>query len=312
MKRINNLYAKIISVDNLKLADKKAQKGKSKQFGVINHNLNKEQNILDLHKILLNKEYKTSKYSVFIIKEKKIREISRLPYFPDRIVHHAIMNYLEKIFVNSFISQTYNCIKRRGILKGLIQLNKDLKKGEYKYCLKLDIRKFYPSINNEILKKKLRIKFKDKDLLNLLDEIIDSNKRGIPLGNYLSQYFANFYLSSFDHWMKEVKKIKSYIRYCDDMIVLGNDKKELHLLAKEIQEYLKKNIDLELSKYQVFPTRCGIDFLGYVSYPTHISLRKSIKQKMKKTLNNKNKSSYYGWTKHCNARNLERKYNICK
>lgn len=310
MKRINNLYTKIITIENLTLADKKAQKGKYKQLEVIKHNKNKEENIRKLHQILTKKEFKTSEYSLFTIKEKKERQISRLPYFPDRIIHHAIMIHLEKIFVASFISQTYNCIKKRGILKGLKRLNKDLHNKEYKYCLKLDVKKFYESIDKEILKKKLRTKFKDVDLLNLLDEIIDSNPKGIPLGNLPSQFFANFYMNSFDHWIKEVKKVQSYVRYCDDICILGDNKLYLHNLSKEIITYLSNNLKLTLSKYQVFPTKCGIDFLGYVSYPTHIKLRKSIKEKMRKTLNNRNKASYYGWLKHCNARNLERKLNI--
>lgn len=179
MKRIGNLYNKIITIENLILADKNAQKGKSKQFGVIRHNRNREENILKLHEILKNKTYKTSEYKKFIIYEPKKREISRLEYFPNRIMHHALMQYLEPIFTKCFISQTYSCIKKRGIHKCLQDLNKSLKdKENTKYCLKIDIKKFYPSINLGILKSKLRTKFKDKDLLTLLDEIIDSNRGG--------------------------------------------------------------------------------------------------------------------------------------
>ena len=131
-----------------------------------------------------------------------------MPYFPDRILQHAIMIHLEKIFVESFISQTYNCIKNRGIHKALHKLTVGIRDENSNYCLKLDIHKFYESIDKEILKLKLADKFKDKDLLNLLNNIVDSNPKGIPIGNLLSQYFANFYLNSFDHWIKENKKIK--------------------------------------------------------------------------------------------------------
>lgn len=311
MKRINNLYNNIISIENLNIADKKAQRGKKNQVGVINHNLNKKQNILELHNTLVNREFSTSKYSVFTIKEKKDRIISVLPYFPDRIVHHSIMNFLEKIFVDSFISQTYSCIKKRGIHKNLSDLTKSLKDVENtKFCLKIDIRKFYESVNLNILKNKLQNKFKDKDLLILLSNIIDSNSSGLPLGNYLSQFLANFYLNSFDHWIKQDKKIRYYMRYCDDIIILANNKEELHELRKSIQEYLKINLNLELSNYQVFPITQGIDFLGYVSYPTHIRLRKSIKKKMIKTLNNRNRPSYYGWCVHANCKNLIKKYGL--
>jgi len=202
MKRIGNLYQKIISIENLQLADVVAQKNKSKQYGVQSHNSKSDANIWELHKMLRDKTYATSKYDVFKVYEPKEREVYRLPYFPDRITHHAIMNVLEPIFVANFTADTYSCIKGRGIHKVLKNVKKALKDEiNTVYCLKLDIKKFYPNIDHEILKQLLRKKFKDQDLLWLLDEIIDSAK-GLPIGNYLSQYFANFYLSYFDHWIK--------------------------------------------------------------------------------------------------------------
>lgn len=188
MKRIGNLYNQIISIKNLELADKKAQRGKSKQKGVIEYNKNREQNIQKLHEILKEEKYFVPEYLVFKIYEPKERIISILDYYPHRIIHHAILNVLEPIFTKGFISQTYSCIRNRGIHKCLRDLNKSLKnKEETKYCLKLDIKKYYESINKDILKSKLRRKFKDKKLLNLLDIIIDSNEKGLPLGNYISQ-----------------------------------------------------------------------------------------------------------------------------
>lgn len=199
MKRIGNLYEKIYSIDNLLLADKKARKGKINTKEVIKFDEDKYRSISILHQILKNETYKTSEYKVFILYDPKEREVFKLPYFPDRIVHHSIMNILENIFIKTFTTNTYNCIKGRGIHKAFYKLKNSLKDIENtKYCLKLDIKKFYPNINNEILKNLLRKKFKDKKLLKLLDEIIDSTI-GIPIGNYLSQYFANFYLSYFDH-----------------------------------------------------------------------------------------------------------------
>ncbi len=199
MKRIGNLYEKIYSVDNLLLADKKARRGKSSRKEVIEFDKKKYKNISNLHNILKENRYKTSKYELFTLYDPKQREISKLPYYPDRILHHAILNVIEPIFINTFTSNTYNCIKGRGIHKAFYKLKEDLKDVENtKYCLKLDIQKFYPSINNNILKQLLRKKFKDNKLLNLLDEIIDSTN-GIPLGNYTSQFLANFYLTYFDH-----------------------------------------------------------------------------------------------------------------
>ena len=134
MKRIGNIYEKIISVENLMLADEKAQKGKSTQYGVQLHNKNRELNIQKLHEMLKNKDYKTSNYDVFKIHEPKEREVYRLPYFPDRITHHAIMNVLESIFVSAFTADTYSCIKNRGIHACSYALRKSLKNENLNYC----------------------------------------------------------------------------------------------------------------------------------------------------------------------------------
>ncbi len=315
MKRHGYLYDKIISIENLKEADKKAQRGKKKQAGIRRHNKKQERNILKLHEQLKNKDYKTSKYSVVVIFEPKRREISRLDYYPNRIVHHAIMNYLEPIFTNCFISQTYSCIKGRGIHKCLEDLNEALKDVDAtKYCLKIDVKKFYPSVKNSILKKKLRTKFKDQDLLWLLDEIIDSNPNGLPLGNYLSQWFGNFYLNDFDHWIKEKKKLK-YFRYCDDIVILHHNKEFLHSLRLEIEEYLSEHLQLRLSKYQVFPVWSrGINYVGYITYHTHILIRPKIKRRLKRMLRrNRNPmsiASYKGWLKYGDCIHLSETLNI--
>src|ERR1700754_4355579 len=188
MKRLNNLYARICSIENLQIADTIARKGKAKQRGVITHVQNQNANIKLLHDQLINKTYFTSAYTTFTIKDPKVRVIYCLPYFPDRIVHHAVMNILEPVFMAMFTADTYSCIKGKGIHAALRSIKKDLVdvRGT-QYCLKLDVKKFYPSINHKILKTLLRRKFKDRDLLWLLDGIIDSAD-GLPIGNYLSQY----------------------------------------------------------------------------------------------------------------------------
>lgn len=320
MKRYSNLFEKIISIDNLMLADSKARKGKLRSYGVKKHDKFREENILKLHNQLKSGNFKTSKYHVFkmITDNGKEREIFRLPYFPDRILHHALMNVLEPIWLSVFTKDTYSCIKGRGIHGVFRKLKKDLQNTEEtKYCLKLDIRKFYPSINHDILKSIIRKKIKDKPLLALLDEIIESVP-GVPIGNYLSQFFANLYLSYFDHWIKEEKKVKHYYRYADDMVILANNKAELHLLKNDIDTYFKEHLKLSIkNNYQVFPVSVrGIDFVGYVFRHSHIKLRKSIKKrfiKKVKKLRSKNLPneiflqkicSYTGWTKHCNSKNL--------
>ncbi len=314
MKRINNLYNSICSLENLILAESKARKGKTKQKDIIKFDLNKDNNLIKLQKLLINKEFENSEYRVFTIFEGKERIIYKLPYYPDRIIQHAIMNKLESIFVNSFTSNTYSCIKKRGIHKGLRDLNKSLKnKSETKYCLKLDIKKFYPNIDHTILKQLLRKKFKDKDLLVLLDEIIDSAE-GVPIGNYLSQYFANFYLNYFDHYLKEELNIKHYFRYCDDIVILGSNKKELYNIKLKIKQYLNDKLKLKLkSNWQIFPVKSrGIDFLGYKSFHDYILVRDSIKRRFIKMIkynyNDKSIASYGGWLKWCNSKNLKQKY----
>lgn len=313
MKRIGNIYDKICSIENLRCADMIARKGKLNQYGVIEHLKNCDDNLYKLHEILMHGKYKTSEYSVFTIYEPKERIIYRLPYYPDRIVHHAVMNILEPMFVATFTADTYSCIKGKGIHAAANAVRNALHDiNGTKYCLKLDITKFYPSINHSILKNLLRKKIKDKNLLILLDEIIDSAD-GLPIGNYLSQYLANFYLSYFDHWIKENRSVKYYFRYADDMVILSDSKTYLHDLLFEIRQYLQDNLKLSIKgNYQVFPVDArGIDFVGYKFFHTHVLLRKSIKQNFARMLSkNPNKqsiASYMGWVKHCNSINLIKK-----
>ncbi|KAB2918713.1 MAG: RNA-directed DNA polymerase [Bacteroidetes bacterium] len=310
MKKIGNIYGNICTLDNLRLADKKAQRGKSKQYGVGIHKKNAEANLLSLQHLLLSKTYKTSPYTTFIVNEGKEREVFRLPYFPDRICHHAIMNVLEPIFKSVFTADTYSCIRGKGIHNAFYTIRRALTdEPGTRYCLKLDIKKFYPSINHDVLKALLRHKFKDNDLLYLLDEIIDSAP-GLPIGNYLSQYLANFYLCYFDHWLKEKKGVKYYFRYADDIVILADNKPYLHTLLADIRQYLTENLKLEVkSNYQVFPVASrSLDFIGYKFYHTHTLVRKSIKQnfarKLAKGANPQTIASYNGWLTHADCINL--------
>lgn len=324
MKRIGNIFDEVISLENLRLADEKARKGKLKSYGVRVHDKNREANLLALHESLKNGTFKTSKYHIFTIYEPKERLIYRLPYYPDRILHHAIMNILEPIWVSVFNKNTYSCIKNRGIHKCAKDVKQVLKQDPdgTRYCLKIDVRKFYPSINHEILKKVVRRKIKDGRLLALLDEIIDSTD-GVPIGNYLSQYFANLFLAYFDHWLKEEKRVKYYLRYADDIVILAPNKEFLHNLLHEIRAYLRDNLKLAVKRnYQVFPVDSrGIDFLGYVFYHSHTLLRKAIKQKLCRRVAKLNKRkiaptkeyykqqicSWWGWCKYCDSINLVNK-----
>lgn len=230
MKRYGNLKEKILSDENLQLAEKKARKGKGNTYGVKRYDRRPELSLELIKKQLDDGSYRTSPYHIFKIYEPKERTIYQLPYYPDRIVHHVLMNILEPIFVKWFTTDTYSCIKGRGIHAVAKKVERDLYNHpkETQYCLKLDVMKFYPSIDQDILIKMLKTKIKDPWLMDILVEIIKSTERGVPIGNYLSQFFANIYLNEIDHWIKEVLRIKCYYRYCDDIVIFGSSKEQLY------------------------------------------------------------------------------------
>lgn len=269
MKRAGQLYDTICSMDNLRLAEQKARRGKRGQRGVAEFQQDTEGNLQQLHQVLVNQTYQIGEYTTFPVYEPKERLVYRLPY-TDRIVQHAIMNPLEGIFVAMFTADTYSCIKGRGIHAASYKLRAAVRNTEAnKYYLQFDIKKFYPSVNHEILKQLLRRKFKDERLLALLFHIIDSAP-GLPIGNYLSQYFSNYFLTGFDHWIKQTMCVKHYYRYADDGVILGADKKYLHRLADAIQQYLRDELQLEVKpNYIIAPVTEGIDFLGYVLPDIH-------------------------------------------
>jgi hypothetical protein len=323
MKRYGHLYSKIYSMDNLIAAHQNARWGKTHYAEVQMVDADPEKYLSRIQEMLRNKTYRTSKYTVFTkMDKKKEREIFALPYYPDRIIQWAVVQVLEPIWMNTLISNTFSSLKGRGIHQGLRKLKKDLQqRNDTKYCLKLDVKKFYPSINHEILKTTIRHKIKDPDVLALLDNVIDSAE-GVPIGNYLSQYFGNLYLNSFDHWMKETNHLRYYYRYCDDIVVLGPEKSALHRLLDKIELYFHEHLRLQVKEnWQVFPTFIrGIDFLGYRCFGNYTLLRKSTTMAMKRKLTRMLKheeltphdvhviGSYHGWLKWCDGHRLEKKY----
>ena len=325
MKRINGLFDRICTKENIDLADKNARKDKGLRRSIIKHDANKEAENNSLLMSLMNLTYETSQYKTFTIYEPKERLIFKLPYYPDRITHHAIMNVMEPIWVNLFIKNTYSCIKERGIHK----LNRDLKRCLHKhrkdtvYCLKLDIRKFYPSIKHEVLIDIIKHKVKDNRLIELLIGIISSSD-GVPIGNYLSQFFANLYLTYFDHWLKEEVKCRFYFRYADDIVILAKTKAELEKIMILIKMYFHHVLNIDVKgNYQIFDIEeRGIDFIGYVFRHDYILLRKSIRQSImrlvrKYVLNKIDKiefevrfKSYFGWCKYCDSKSLLKKIEL--
>lgn len=323
MKRYGNLYEKIYDMDNLVLAHQNARKGKTHYTDVKKVDADPEFYLTEIQKMLKDKTYRTSEYKTFIKHDgKKDREIFVLPYYPDRIIQWAIVQVLEPIWEGTLIANTFSSLKGRGIHQGLVKLQKDLRnRKDTKYCLKFDIKKFYPSIDHTILKSILRKKIKDADVLELLDGIIDGAP-GVPIGNYLSQYFGNLYLSAFDHWVKETNRIRFYFRYCDDIVILGPDKSSLRGLLDKIREFFSSHLKLRVKEnWQVFPTFIrGVDFLGYRCFGHFTLLRKSTAINMKRKLVKMTRfvditrhdlnviSSYHGWLMWCDGNRLSNKY----
>lgn len=330
MKRIGNLYEKIYDIENLRLAHKQARRGKSFYTEVKLIDENEDEYLYRLQDMLIHKTYHTSKYEVFEKKEgKKIRKIYKLPYFPDRICQWAIIQVIEPYLMRTLTDDTYSALPGRGVERARRKMVRALKTDPENtvWCLKIDISKYYPNVNIEKLKLKYRRLFKDNDLLWLLDEILDSNPdTGVPIGNYISQYSGNIYLSDFDHRVKEVYYIKHYFRYMDDMVFLSSSKEELQNLIKEITKYLADEYDLKVKdSWSLFRVEDrGIDFVGYVFRHDSIRLRKSIAHSIKKTsskirwrVNNDmelNRHLYFsfnslkGWLKHSHSGWLKIRY----
>ena len=323
MKRHGNLFEQIYAFDNLVLAHQNARKGKTHYRDVVMVDSDPDRYLSNIQQMLIEKTYRTSKYKTFTKVDKgKEREIFALPYYPDRIIQWAIVQVLEPIWMGTFIDGTYSSLKGRGIHKALADLKCGLQNGhDTKYCLKFDIQKYYPSVDHAILKQVIRKKIKDHDVLEILDGIIDSSD-GVPIGNYLSQYFGNLYLSGFDHWMKEENHIRYYYRYCDDVVVLQPDKPALHLIFSKVKQYLCDILKLTVKgNYQIFPTNTrGIDFVGYRCFGNYTLLRKSTASNLKRKLKPLQKfaeltprdqcviASYHGWLSWCDGYRLSKKY----
>lgn len=326
MKRYGNLYSAICDPDNIDLAFHNASKGKAHYRGVRRMRGDLERHLKLIADLLMSKTFRNAPYDRFMRTESgKRREIFRLPFFPDRIIHHAICQVLQPIWMNQYIRDTFSCIPGRGIHDCARRVRKALDNDPQgtAYCLKMDIKKFYPSIDNEIMKQILRRKIKCADTLWLLDEIVDSTK-GLPIGNYLSQHLSNLYLSEFDHYVKEQLRAPYYYRYCDDIVLLSSSKQILHEQLDQMRSWLAGHLRLSVKKnHQVFPVASrGIDFVGYRFFHRYTLLRKGIATRFKRkakrlaaqsgtdriTHRQPSIASYYGWLKHADCHNLKQKY----
>lgn len=282
MKRVNNLFDKVIAVDNLLLAFHKARKGCSEKNYVIDYSNNLFENIGFLRIALAVGDYRFGEYKFFEIFEPKRRVISVAP-FENRIVHHAIINICGDFFERHLVFDTYANRIGKGSLAAVERAKRMM--ARYEYVAKLDVRKYFDSISHAILKEKIKRLFKDKELLQLFYDIIDSycckSGFGLPIGNLTSQYFANYYLSACDHYIKETLGVPGYVRYMDDMLVFSKSRAEIKYFVDSISDFLLREDCLVLKNPQIARTALGVPFLGYKVYGKKILLNSRNKRRFK-------------------------------
>ena len=276
MKKIENIYEKICSVENLYAAAAMAAKGRRYRDSTADFTFRLEAEINRLKRELENGTYRHGAYRVFVIHDPKERLISAAP-FRDRVVHHAVHDVIEPLLDRTFIYDSYACRKTKGTHKAVDRAQSFLRLN--KFCLHCDVKKYFQSIDHNILKGVLARCIGDAKTLALLDTIIDSSAyladvsagsriAGLPIGNLTSQFFANLYLNELDYYVKVSLGRRYYLRYMDDFLVFGDDRDALEEIKDRIREFLrnKLNVALHEGKSQVFATRRGIKFLGFRIY----------------------------------------------
>ncbi len=316
MKIYRNVFEKIVTLENLLNAWKDFSHDKRKKKDVQGFEIKLEENIFELYRELKAGNYKHSSYKPFYIQDPKQRLIHKASV-RDRIVHHAIYSILNPIFESMFIANSFSCRVGKGTHKGVETLRNMLRKvskNDTRKCfaLKCDIKKFFDSIDHKILMEILCKKIKDNNVSGLLSEIVESyhpKGMGIPIGNLTSQIFANIYLNEFDQFIKHKLKVKNYIRYTDDFIIVSNNKNYLESLIYPIDNFLKLNLKLFLHPQKTLVRKYsqGIDFLGYVIFPHYLVLRTKTKKRVFQRINNKNLPSYLGVLSHANSYELTKR-----
>ncbi len=288
-------YENLCKWSNIWTAWKKAAKGKRGKGAAAEFEYKLEDNLLLLQSELLEKNYQPGEYSSFYIHEPKRRLISAAP-FRDRVVHHALCRIIEPLFERSFIYDSYANRRKKGTHKALNQAGKF--SGKYKYFLQCDVQQFFPAIDYAILRRILKKKIKDPEILWLIDCILASGQevhsktyqvryfpgddllaalrpRGLPIGNLTSQFWANCYMNPFDHFVKRELGCKAYLRYVDDCLFFENDKNILWKWKKAIIKRMQFfRLTIHEQAAQVKPVTEGIPFLGFITFPTHRRLKR--------------------------------------
>jgi retron-type reverse transcriptase len=323
-KTKNGLWLEITDWDRLLESHRRARLGKRYRTEVLEFDNRLEENLTNIQNHLIWKTWQPGPWRQFTVTDPKLRLI-QAPPFPDRVVHHALVDTVEPYFENKMIKDSYACRKEKGTQATIARLQYMLRRASNEYrkvfALQADISKYFPSINHARLLEILARTIKDKNTLWLCERVVrDSgyNSRGIPVGALTSQLFANVYMDQLDHKIKDDWGVKNYLRYMDDFVILADSKKYLWELYFQIEQFLAINLNLSLNpKTTIFPAAKGIDFAGYRTWTTHILPRKRNIKRAKKKFESLSKkyanglvtldyikprvSSFLGYTKHCNA-----------
>ncbi len=299
MQLFRHLFGRITSKENLFTAWEEFRKGKQERKDVKDFERHLEQNLFRLHRELTTGVYRHQPYSAFTICDPKQRRIHKATV-QDRILHHAVFSVLNPIFEPTFIAHSFSCRKGKGTHKAVDALDRMLRSVSRNatrpcFVLKCDIHQFFASVDHNMLLDILSKRLKDEKTLSLLCAIIESftakdpdlfGRTGIPIGNLTSQLFANIYLNEFDQFIKHTLKIKNYIRYTDDFVIVAESSGELEALLPPISSFLQGHLHLDLHprKVTIRKYRQGIDFLGYVLLPHHRALRTKAKRRMVRKL----------------------------
>jgi RNA-directed DNA polymerase len=321
MKKVfTHSYNSIISVENLLLAWQNFLPGKRSKPDVQEFQLHLMDNILDLHRDLKDKAYIHGSYKAFKINDPKPRNIHKASV-RDRLLHHAIYQILYPFFDKTFISDSYSCRVGTGTHKAIKQFTQYSRKVSQNYTkqcwvLKCDIKRFFDSIDHEIMIEILKRHIKDQELLNLLINIIHSfetkSGKGLPLGNLTSQLLVNIYMNEFDQYVKHRLKVKYYVRYADDFVFLHQDKKYLQQILKDIEVFLQDKLKLTLHPHKVSieTFSSGVDFLGWVHFPHRRVLRTVTKKRIFRGIKEKERDvatvqSYLGLLSHGDTKKIK-------
>ena len=324
MKRNGYIFEQVVDIDNLRMAFYKARKGKSSKKDVIEFTRHLDFNLSKIRTALLDGTYSFGKYNYFDVYDPKHRIICAA-LFSERVIHHAIMNCCMIHFENHQIPYSYACRKNKGTFVALKRAA--YCQRTYSWYLKLDVRKYFDSIDHEILFSKIKRMYKDKKLLDIFWKIIDSyharDGKGVPIGNLTSQYFANHYLSFADWYVTETLRIPAYVRYMDDMLLWGNDGVELLEKGKMLEKFIGEDLKLSLKPFVLNRTKHGLPALGFLIYPDVIRLNGRSRERFASKLAEYTKClehgeihevefsqrvlSLYGFISHANARGFARK-----